>query len=105
MRAWEDDVGETTRVLHVEDHALFRKAFSLLPYHHLHMEVLQAGALAEVSLVLGEVDVALNDSLPDGARRVGLRQQPVTGRRPKGRQCPTGASAARIVARRSHKVP
>jgi DNA-binding NarL/FixJ family response regulator len=66
--AWEDDTGETARVLLVEDHALFRQALSLLLYRHPHMEVLQAGTLSEARLLLGGVDVvALDDSLPDGA--------------------------------------
>jgi DNA-binding NarL/FixJ family response regulator len=68
MHACEDGVGETTRVLLVEDHALFRQALSLLLYHHAHMEVMQAGTLAEARLLLGGVDVvALDNYLPDGA--------------------------------------
>ncbi len=63
----EDDARETTRVLLVEDHALFRQALSLLLYRHPHMEVIQAGTLAEARPLLGGVDVvALDDSLPDG---------------------------------------
>jgi len=68
MHACEDGVGETTRVLLVEDHALFRQALSLLLYRHPHMEVMQAGTLAEARLLLGGVDVvALDNFLPDGA--------------------------------------
>lgn len=68
MHACEDGVGETTRVLLVEDHALFRQALSLLLYHHAHMEVTQAGTLAEARLLLGGADVvALDNYLPDGA--------------------------------------
>jgi DNA-binding NarL/FixJ family response regulator len=68
MRACEDDAGETTRVLLVEDHALFRQALSLLLYRHPHMEVMQAGTLAEARPLLGGVDVvALDDFLPDGS--------------------------------------
>jgi DNA-binding NarL/FixJ family response regulator len=68
MHACEDDVGETTRVLLVEEHALFRQALSLLLYRHPDMEVRQAGTLAEARLLLGEVDVvALDNYLPDGA--------------------------------------
>ncbi len=68
MHACEDDVGETKRVLLVEDHALFRQALSLLLGRHSHMEVMQAGTLAEARPLLGGVDVvALDDSLPDGA--------------------------------------
>ena len=68
MHACEDGVGETTRVLLVEDHALFRQALSLLLYRHPHMEVMQAGTLAEARLLLGGVDVvALDNYLPDGA--------------------------------------
>ena len=68
MHACEDSVGETTRVLLVEDHALFRQALSLLLYRHSHMEVMQAGTLAEARLLLGGVDVvALDNYLPDGA--------------------------------------
>jgi DNA-binding NarL/FixJ family response regulator len=68
MRVCEDDVGETTRVLLVEYHALFRQALSLLLYRHPDMEVRQAGTLAEARLLLGEVDVvALDNYLPDGA--------------------------------------
>ena len=68
MRACEEGAGETTRVLLVEDHALFRQALSLLLYHHAHMEVMQAGTLAEARLLLGGVDVvALDNYLPDGA--------------------------------------
>jgi DNA-binding NarL/FixJ family response regulator len=68
MQACEDDVGETTRVLLVEDHALFRQALSLLLYRHPDVEVMQAGTLAEARLLLGGVDVvALDDYLPDGA--------------------------------------
>jgi DNA-binding NarL/FixJ family response regulator len=68
MNACEDHVGDTTRVLLVEDHALFRQALSLLLYRHPHMEVMQAGTLAEARLLLGGVDVvALDNYLPDGA--------------------------------------
>ena len=68
MNAWEDHVGETTRVLLVEDHALFRQALSLLLYRYPRMEVRQAGTLAEARLLLGDVDVvALDNYLPDGA--------------------------------------
>ena len=68
MHAYEDDVGEATRVLLVEDHALFRQALSLLLYRHTDMEVMQAGTLAEARLLLGGVDVvALDNYLPDGA--------------------------------------
>ena len=68
MQACEDGVEETTRVLLVEDHALFRQALSLLLYRHPHMEVVQAGTLAEARLLLGAVDVvALDNYLPDGA--------------------------------------
>ena len=67
MHACEDDVGETTRVLLVEDHALFRQALSLLLYRLADMEVMQAGTLAEARLLLGGVDVvALDNYLPDG---------------------------------------
>ena len=68
MNACGDHVGDTTRVLLVEDHALFRQALSLLLYRYPHMEVMQAGTLAEARLLLGGVDVvALDDYLPDGA--------------------------------------
>jgi DNA-binding NarL/FixJ family response regulator len=68
LNAWDDHVGETTRVLLVEDHALFRQALSLLLYRHPHMEVRQAGTLAEARPLLGGVDVvALDNYLPDGA--------------------------------------
>jgi DNA-binding NarL/FixJ family response regulator len=68
LHACEDDVGETTRVLLVEDHALFRQALSLLLYRHPEVEVMQAGTLAEARLLLGGVDVvALDNYLPDGA--------------------------------------
>jgi DNA-binding NarL/FixJ family response regulator len=68
MNDCEDHIGDTTRVLLVEDHALFRQALSLLLYRHLHMEVMQAGTLAEARLLLGDVDVvALDNYLPDGA--------------------------------------
>ena len=68
MHACEDGAGETTRVLLVEDHALFRQALSLLLYRYPHMEVMQAGTLAEARLLLGGVDVvALDNYLPDGA--------------------------------------
>jgi DNA-binding NarL/FixJ family response regulator len=68
MHACEEDVGETTRVLLVEDHALFRQALSLLLYRHSNMEVTQASTLAEARLLLGGVDVvALDNYLPDGA--------------------------------------
>src|SRR5919202_2032694 len=68
MHASEDDVGEKTRVLLVEDHALFRQALSLLLYRHPEMDVMQAGTLAEARLLLGGVDVvALDNYLPDGA--------------------------------------
>jgi DNA-binding NarL/FixJ family response regulator len=67
MNACEDRVGDTTRVLLVEDHALFRQALSLLLRRHPHMEVTQAGTLAEARLLLGGVDVvALDNYLPDG---------------------------------------
>lgn len=68
MQACEYGDGETTRVLLVEDHALFRQALSLLLYRHPRMEVMQAGTLAEARLLLGGVDVvALDNYLPDGA--------------------------------------
>jgi DNA-binding NarL/FixJ family response regulator len=68
MHACEDGVGETTRVLLVEDHALFRQALSLLLYRYPDLEVMQAGTLAEARLLLGGVDVvALDNLLPDGA--------------------------------------
>jgi DNA-binding NarL/FixJ family response regulator len=69
LHACEDDVvGEKTRVLLVEGHALFRQALSLLLYRHPDMEVMQAGTLAEARLLLGGVDVvALDNFLPDGA--------------------------------------
>jgi DNA-binding NarL/FixJ family response regulator len=68
MRACEEGAGKTTRVLLVEDHALFRQALSLLLHRHPQMEVMQAGTLAEARLLLGGVDVvALDNSLPDGA--------------------------------------
>jgi DNA-binding NarL/FixJ family response regulator len=68
MNACEDAVEETTRVLLVEDHALFRQALSLLLRRHPHMEVMQAGTLAEARLLLGGADVvALDNFLPDGA--------------------------------------
>jgi DNA-binding NarL/FixJ family response regulator len=68
MDACEDGAGETTRVLLVEDHALFRQALSLLLYRHPHIEVMQAGTLAEARLLLGGIDVvALDNYLPDGA--------------------------------------
>ena len=68
MQACENGVGETTRVLLVEDHALFRQALSLLLHRDSHMEVMQAGTLAEARLLLGGVDVvALDNYLPDGA--------------------------------------
>lgn len=68
MRACEADAVETTRVLFVEDHALFRQALSLLLSRHPRMEVIQAGSLAEARLLLHGVDVAaLNSKLPDGA--------------------------------------
>ena len=64
----EDDVGERTRVLLVEDHALFRQALSLLLYRYPDMEVMQAGTLAEARLLMEGVDVvALDNRLPDGA--------------------------------------
>jgi DNA-binding NarL/FixJ family response regulator len=67
MNAYEDRAGDTTRVLLVEDHAHFRQALSLLLYRHPHMEVMQAGTLAEARLLLGGVDVvALDNCLPDG---------------------------------------
>jgi len=67
MNAYEDRAGDTTRVLLVEDHALFRQALSLLLYRHPHIEVMQAGTLAEARLLLGGVDVvALDNYLPDG---------------------------------------
>jgi DNA-binding NarL/FixJ family response regulator len=68
MRVCEDDVGEITRVLLVDYHALFRQALSLLLYRLPGMEVMQAGTLAEARLLLGGVDVvALDNYLPDGA--------------------------------------
>jgi DNA-binding NarL/FixJ family response regulator len=68
MNACEGRVGDTTRVLLVEDHALFRQALSLLLYRLPHIEVMQAGTLAEARLLLGGVDVvALDNYLPDGA--------------------------------------
>lgn len=68
MHVCEDGAGETTRVLLVEDHALFRQALSLLLYRNAAMEVMQAGSLAEARLLLGSVDVvALDNYLPDGA--------------------------------------
>jgi DNA-binding NarL/FixJ family response regulator len=68
MNACEDRVGDTTRVLLVEAHALFRQSLSLLLYRHPHLEVMQAGTLAEARLLLGGVDVvALDNDLPDGA--------------------------------------
>lgn len=68
MHAREDDVVETTRVLLVEDHTLFRQALSLLLYRHPDVKVMQAGTLAEARLLLGGVDVvALDNYLPDGA--------------------------------------
>ncbi len=68
MNACEDQVGETTRVLLVEEHALFRQVLSLLLYRNTHVEVMQAGTLAEARLLLGGVDVvALDNYLPDGA--------------------------------------
>jgi DNA-binding NarL/FixJ family response regulator len=68
MHACEDDTGETTRVLLVENHALFRQALSLLLYRHPRMEVMQAGTLAEARLLLGGIDVVVLDNyLPDGA--------------------------------------
>lgn len=67
MRACGADVGASTRVLLVEDHALFRQALSLLLDRHPHMEVMQAGTLAEARLLLRGVDVAALDTyLPDG---------------------------------------
>jgi two-component system, NarL family, nitrate/nitrite response regulator NarL len=68
MNDREDDVGDTPRVLVVEDHTLFRQALSLLLYSHHDLEVMQAGTLAEARLLLGSVDVvALDNYLPDGA--------------------------------------
>ena len=68
MNACEDQAEETTRVLLVEDHALFRQALSLLLYRNSRVEVMQAGTLAEARLLLGGVDVvALDNYLPDGA--------------------------------------
>ena len=68
MNACENRVGETTRVLLVEDHTLFRQALSLLLHRDSHIEVMQAGTLAEARLLLGGVDVvALDNYLPDGA--------------------------------------
>ena len=68
MRACGDDAGQRTRVLLVEDHALFRQALSLLLYRHTDVEVMQAGTLAEARLLLGGVDVvALDTLLPDGS--------------------------------------
>ena len=67
MNACEDRVGDSTRVLLVEAHALFRQALSLLLYRCPRMEVMQAGTLAEARLLLGSVDVvALDYVLPDG---------------------------------------
>lgn len=67
MNACEDRVGERTKVLLVEDHALFRQAMSLLLHRHPNLEVAQAGTLAEARLLLGGVDVvALDNYLPDG---------------------------------------
>jgi DNA-binding NarL/FixJ family response regulator len=67
MHSCEDEVGETTRVLLVEDHALFRQSLSLLLNRYADMEVMQAGTLAEARLLLGCVDVvALDNYLPDG---------------------------------------
>ena len=68
MDACEDRVGKATRVLLVEDHALFRQAMSHLLHHHSRMEVSQAGTLAEARRLLCGVDVvALGNYLPDGA--------------------------------------
>jgi two-component system, NarL family, response regulator DevR len=68
MHVCEDDAEEMTRVLLVEDHALFRQALSLLLHHYAHMEVTQAGTLAEARLLLGTIDVvALDNHLPDGS--------------------------------------
>ena len=68
MNVCENRVGQTTRVLLVEDHTLFRQALSLLLHRDSHMEVMQAGTLAEARLLLGGVDVvALDNYLPDGA--------------------------------------
>jgi DNA-binding NarL/FixJ family response regulator len=67
MNAREDRVRDSTRVLLVEAHALFRQALSLLLYRCPRMEVMQAGTLAEARLLLGGVDVvALDYILPDG---------------------------------------
>ena len=67
MQAREADVGKTTRVLLVEGHALFRQALSLLLYRHPHVEVMQAGTLAEARRLLHSADVvALESCLPDG---------------------------------------
>jgi DNA-binding NarL/FixJ family response regulator len=68
MHACEDDTGETTRGLLVENHALFWQALSLLLYRHPRMEVMRASMLAEARLLLGGIDVvALDNYLPDGA--------------------------------------
>ena len=68
MHAREEHVGEMTRVLLVEDHALFRQALSVLLYRYPQIEVMQAGTLAEARLLLDGVDVvALDNYLPDGA--------------------------------------
>jgi DNA-binding NarL/FixJ family response regulator len=57
-----------TRVLLVEDHALFRQVLSVLLCRYPQMEVMQAGTLAEARLHLGGVDVvALGSNFPDGA--------------------------------------
>ena len=67
IHAVENDVGETIRVLLVEDHALFRQALSLLLYRGPNIEVIQAGTPAEARLLLGGVDVvALDNNWPDG---------------------------------------
>jgi DNA-binding NarL/FixJ family response regulator len=60
--------GAMTRVLLVEDHAMFRQAFSLLLDRQPDMEVVaQAGSLAEARQKLGGVDVVVLDiALPDG---------------------------------------
>jgi DNA-binding NarL/FixJ family response regulator len=68
MHVCEDSAGETTRVLLVEDHILFRQVLSLLLYRHPDMEVVQAGTLAEARVMLSGVHVvAVDNSLPDGA--------------------------------------
>ncbi|HET7269759.1 MAG TPA: response regulator transcription factor [Rubrobacter sp.] len=56
-----------TRVLLVEDHALFREALASLLAHHPQMEVDQAGTLGEARQKLRGIDVVVLDIvLPDG---------------------------------------